>query len=543
LGISSKRAVIYTRVSSTAQEYQGTSLSTQSDGCITYANSKEYRVVKVFKEVWTGSVFRQRPLLTELRTMARHGEFDILIIYAFDRLSRKQTHLAIIIEEMENLGNTVECVTEKFDQTAQGQFMMSARAYVAEVEREKILDRTHSGRLKRVHEKGKLIPGFKPVFGYDFDSVKTGAKGNYIVNDEDAPLVRRIFSLYKNGMKIRGIANLLNDEGVPTPTRRGFWVGATIYRMLTDRTYIGEATTLKWDSRMDNNGIVKRTLKPIKEHVVIPVPAIIDLNLFDEVQSVMALNKVDSSRNNPDPEDSLLRSGFVKCGYCGRVMAVRRWTKKASVTYTCQAAFRNGRTCISNQISTKVLDPLVWLYVGELIKDFSLVEEAIAILKKQGSPHTTNFATIEQSIKNANIQLEQYAEDLRAKDGNGQFKIRGMLREQLLNDISQTEKYIDELCEEKTKIEEGKFEWEHMQKEIDAFIAWCLSARETYETASYEEKRRALRMLGITVLVYQEKDTTHKRYDIRVSVPAIVSHKLCSEAQFLYQNVNVSFLP
>jgi len=58
-----------------------------------------------------------------------------------------------------------------------------------------------------------------------------------------------------------------------------------------------------------------------------------------------------------------------------------------------------------------------------------------------------------------------------------------------------------------------------MQQEIDKFISWCLNARETYATASYEEKRTALRQLGVAVKVYRKDDLEHEQYEIGLTVP------------------------
>lgn len=102
--------------------------------------------------------------------------------------------------------------------------------------------------------------------------------------------------------------------------------------------------------------------------------------------------------------------------------------------------------------------------------------------------------------------------------------------------------------EEKRSIEEGKVQWEQIQEDIDKFVAWCLTARETYPNATYEEKRRAIRFLGIVVYVYREKDPENpypdqRHYDIKAGFPDIVFRMLYFEVRFLYQSVDVSSLP
>lgn len=154
------RAVIYTRVSTDKQEEEGTSLDGQVANCMTYANANNMLVVETFREVFTGSLYRERPLLTKLRQMARNRELDVVIINTFDRLSRNQTHQAVLWEEMEHLGIKIECVKEKIDETPTGEFLRNALGFVAEMERLKIVERTDTGRRNRVIAKGKIIPGW-----------------------------------------------------------------------------------------------------------------------------------------------------------------------------------------------------------------------------------------------------------------------------------------------------------------------------------------------------------------------------------------------
>ena len=61
--------------------------------------------------------------------------------------------------------------------------------------------------------KGQFIGG-KPVYGYKMHPTE---KNKIVIDEEVAPVVRRIFALALSGMSCRNIAALLNQEGVPTP--------------------------------------------------------------------------------------------------------------------------------------------------------------------------------------------------------------------------------------------------------------------------------------------------------------------------------------
>jgi DNA invertase Pin-like site-specific DNA recombinase len=76
----------------------------------------------------------------------RQREVGAVIVFALDRLSRKQAHVAIVADECERAGVALLFATEEYEQSAVGEFIRSAKAFAAEPEREKIRERTvHRG--------------------------------------------------------------------------------------------------------------------------------------------------------------------------------------------------------------------------------------------------------------------------------------------------------------------------------------------------------------------------------------------------------------
>ncbi len=77
---------------------------------------------------------------------------------------------------------------------------------------------------------------------------------------------------------------------------------------------------------------------------------------------------------------------------------------------------------------------------------------------------------------------------------------------------------LKDLEKEKLKILENQIEWQSVQQEIDGFLAWCLASRDSYAVSIYKEKRRALRVLGLTVTIYRRNDDEHDRYQINAKL-------------------------
>src|SRR5688572_7295320 len=101
---AAKRAAIYVRVSTSAQEEDGTSLDTQEQRCRAYALAYGYAIDEqhVYRETFSGIELWQRPKLTTLRDVVRRRDVDVVIAYAIDRLSRDPVHMGVIISEAEH---------------------------------------------------------------------------------------------------------------------------------------------------------------------------------------------------------------------------------------------------------------------------------------------------------------------------------------------------------------------------------------------------------------------------------------------------------
>src|SRR5581483_4958290 len=209
------RAAIYCRVSTPGQEQDGTSLDTQEEACRRFAADRGYTVstTHVYRETFTGAEFHERPRLGDLRAALRARQLDVVIAYAVDRLSRDQVHIWLLLDEVERGGARLEMVTESFDATPTGKFLLSARAFAAEVERQKIRERTQRGRLAIAHA-GKLYAPGTDRYGYR----RVPGESRREIYEPEAVIVRDIFESY--GLRqepLRTIIRRLNETGVPSP--------------------------------------------------------------------------------------------------------------------------------------------------------------------------------------------------------------------------------------------------------------------------------------------------------------------------------------
>jgi len=158
-------ALIYCRVSTKRQGEEGLSLESQQAACVQHAESLGYTVESTTQEVYTGSELWDRPLLARDRNDIRAGKYQALIVYAIDRLSRNPIHLALIAEECERAGCALIFVSEPLDSSPEGRLIAYVKGYAAQIEREKIRERTMRNKHQRVLN-GKVPNAGCELYGY-----------------------------------------------------------------------------------------------------------------------------------------------------------------------------------------------------------------------------------------------------------------------------------------------------------------------------------------------------------------------------------------
>jgi site-specific DNA recombinase len=146
------RFAIYARTA-TQETRESFGMQEQIRQCKEYGIQAGYMLDKdsVYDEVGSGSGV-DRPVLKEVFIAAEEGKFDILIIRAFDRLSRNAGQAADVIKALEGLGVKVISATEDVHLQR-----MAAAIFeeVGKIEREKISLRSQAGKLaKRNRQEG-----------------------------------------------------------------------------------------------------------------------------------------------------------------------------------------------------------------------------------------------------------------------------------------------------------------------------------------------------------------------------------------------------
>lgn len=352
------KAAIYCRVSTDDQDKEGTSLHSQLDACVKHCQDKGYHIARRFTEAYSGLTL-ERPQLTQLRGLIRSNELDVVVIYSLDRLSRNATHGVILRDELDKDHVMLESVTEDIDKSPLGEAITYLRGTFAQIEAEKIRERTMRGKLARVSE-GRLPQGTGiGMYGYQWDQ----ATGKRTIIEDEANTVREVFRMALQGVSFNRIAKELNKQGIKTKSGR-LWHPLTIRRMVRNPSYMGK-TYYGMSKRV---GKTKVIAQPQESWTLLPdvTPAIITEDMFQLTQE--GITKAKLSRP-VKPNAAYVLTSFIRCSKCGSAVVGTTLNGKYRY-YRCRGATptaTRAKICEAGYIKADQLEDSVWRKVLEML--------------------------------------------------------------------------------------------------------------------------------------------------------------------------------
>lgn len=351
------RALAYVRISQMDQSLY--SVETQLAAIRQYADAHGYVIVGTYNDGHSGALYRERPALTDLREAVRRGEADVVIAYDTDRFSRDTAHIFVLFDEFEHYHARLEFVLYAFEATAIGKFILAAKTFAAEVEREKIIERSTRGRLARA-KAGKLIPGARPLYGYQWSDERS----RYVPDVLTAPVVERIYRAAAEGQPLLSIAEALTRDGIPTPTGKRVWAQSSVQHILRHPSYGGASLTWLWrppegrkNAHIDRDGAVT-----LPEGVI---PPLVPVALWQAVQRVLSENRHRARTRASHQDAALLRAGHARCGHCGYPLYVS--PRRDKLVYRCESRYRFATDCTVHGIDVDELDAAAWVWLADVI--------------------------------------------------------------------------------------------------------------------------------------------------------------------------------
>ena len=312
---------------------------------------------------FTGSNF-DRPGFQEMMSEVKAGKIDCIVVKDLSRFGREHLDAGEYIEKIfPFLGVRFIAINDRFDSLRRNpetdELVIPFKNLVNESYcRDSSLKVRSQLEMKR--KRGDFIGSFA-VFGYRKDPDN---RHKLLVDDYAADVVRDIFRWKLEGLSLTDIADLLNRQGIPTPSeykqRQGLryntpfrvkktplWSANMILRILRNPVYIG---TLAQGRVTTPTYKVRRTVsKPREEWAVVENchEAIIDRSQFEVTQRVLDMDTRTCAKGMPVD----LFCGVVYCGECGGAMIRKKVPVGVQeyVYYVC-ATHKNKKTCFSHAL-------------------------------------------------------------------------------------------------------------------------------------------------------------------------------------------------
>lgn len=303
----------------------------------------------------------KRPAFNEMIAIAKQKEkpFDTILVWKFSRFARNQEESIVYKSLLRKNGVDVISVSETLDDNPFSGLIERIIEWMDEYYLIRLSDEVRRGMTERA-TRGK--PNAGPPYGYSM-----GNDGNYVVNEEQAEIVRQIFAMFLDGVPLKRIADNLRLKGVRN--RYGNSIDSRgIEYILNNPTYNG---WLRWNphgrsasARIYNNPEDIFTRGSHKK--------IIEDDMYEEAKKRLAERKRLArryEREKKPAEDYMLR-GIVKCNSCGSTLTYNRRTNGLQ----CHQ-YAKGVCEVSHFVNLDIINKLVIDKIKERTQnlDFNIV--------------------------------------------------------------------------------------------------------------------------------------------------------------------------
>ena len=378
--------VFYGRYSDAGQSEQ--SIEGQRKVCYEFAEHNDYNIIAEYIDrATTGTEAENRHEFQRMIADSTKRQFQGVLVYQLDRFARNREDSVIYKSVLKKNGVRVLSARENITSDASGILLESVLEGLAEyfsAENSQKVIRGMALTAEKCEFTGSGVP-----LGYKIVDKK------FALNEDEAPIVKRIFEMYLANKTMVEIIRYLNDNGVKTSKGNPFNKDS-IRRILVNRKYLG---IYIFKGKETPSGI----------------PRIIDDSTFEQVQILLQKNKKAPARTKTVEENYLLTTKLF-CGHCKAAMtgmSGKSSTGKVHQYYSCVTQRKRGdcnkknvqKAYIENSVVDGVLSILTDDYIKDIAKkvsDLSAKEnntDTVKRLKKQLKENETAIANLIKAIE------------------------------------------------------------------------------------------------------------------------------------------------
>jgi site-specific DNA recombinase len=398
------------RVSTGRQAEHDLSIPDQRRQLENWCQAHSFTVAAEFIEAGASAGDDRRPAFQQMIERACDGEeaFELILVHSYSRFFREAFEQEFYLRKLAKHGVKVVSITQPVGDESEPVHAMMRKVIALFDEYQSKENAKHVIRSMKENARQGFWNGATPPLGYrlvEAEKRGTKIKKKLDINPVEAETVGLIYNLYLHGdgtlgaLGVKEVVKWLNRNGYRTRRGEGFGV-ASVHKILTNTVYVGQWKFNKTSSRT-------RQRKPDDEVITIPVPALIDPHVFEQVQRQLHARSpgVVAPRVTTGP---ILLTGLAVCANCQGAMTLRTGTSQNGVVhryYTCSTCARKGKNaCTGRSIRMDKLDGLV---TEHLIDQLFRPERLAAILASL----TARRAEKAESVNSRIMALQREATD------------------------------------------------------------------------------------------------------------------------------------
>ena len=351
------RVAAYCRVSTDVEEQLNSFASQVNYYKEKIQENKDWEYVGIYSdEAVTGTKVAVREGFQRMIVDCMDGKVDMIMTKSISRFARNTVDTLNYVRKLKGYNVAVFFEEENINTlTMDGELLLTILSSVAQQEVQNTSEHVKKG-LKMKLQRGEII-GNPKCLGYNFD-VETK---QISINEEEADIVRFIFTKYAEGYGVSRICKDLRTMGCKTKRGNVRWEARTIVGIITNEKYKGD---LLFGKTVTIDPIEKKRVKNIgqgdqyyfeKHH-----EPIISDELWEKCNKIYKLKREEAKQNYQCQGDlfsgKYTMSGKIKCGCCGGTYSRRsqlKTSKDFKYVWKCGKAIKEGQNFCGN---SKVID-------------------------------------------------------------------------------------------------------------------------------------------------------------------------------------------
>ena len=417
-------------------ERESGSISTQKLFLRNFCKDNNIRIYDDYTDDGVSGATFDRPDFNRMIKDIENKKINLVIVKDLSRFGRLSSKISYYLEEFFiEKGVRFIAVTDDIDtgHIETSEEMVQFKAFFNEWFLRDTSRKVRNGKRTRAKE-GKVMTTY-PTYGYKKDPLDYN---HYIIDQDIAPIVRRIFMLARNGKTPTEIGKILTDEKTLVPSevvgnghtrkdgiKRG-WNRNTVKRILQNVTYLGwvsNGNTKKVNYKSKKTMIMPKEDRIIKKGMHTPI---IDEETFNIVQDM-----IKSRTSTRVKSYDWLLKGLVCCKECGKKLSLvpQKYPNKTTFYLRCNtyATATHLKLCTSHNNNLEKVTNIILETIKERCKNFLEESKYINI----ASTTKNNLLCRKNMLKNEILSLEKRLNDINNKiDKLYDDKCSGLLNEE-----------------------------------------------------------------------------------------------------------------